>query len=74
MPGFIKAISVNTGDKIKEGESLIVQEAMKMEHTLVSEIDGVVKSINVRVNDQVEAGTVLINIDEFRQKQKENEE
>ena len=45
-----------------------------MEHTLVSEIDGVVKSINVRVNDQVEAGTVLINIDEFRQKQKENEE
>jgi 3-methylcrotonyl-CoA carboxylase alpha subunit len=74
MPGFIKAISVNTGDKIKEGESLIVQEAMKMEHTLVSEIDGVVKSINIRVNDQVEAGTVLINIDEFRQKQKENEE
>jgi 3-methylcrotonyl-CoA carboxylase alpha subunit len=74
MPGFIKAISVNTGDKIKEGDSLIVQEAMKMEHTLVSEIDGIVKSVNVRLDEQVEAGKVLINIDELNQKQKENEE
>ena len=68
MPGIIKAINVSKGDKIKEGDALIIQEAMKMEHTLCSEIEGTVKSVNVRVGDQVEAGTLFINIDGLNKK------
>ena len=68
MPGIVKAINVTKGDKIKEGDALIIQEAMKMEHTLCSEIEGTVKSVNVRVGDQVEAGTLFINIDGLNKK------
>ena len=68
MPGKVIDLKVKLGSKIKKGDTLVVLEAMKMEHTLCSEIEGTVKSVNVRVGDQVEAGTLFINIDGMNKK------
>ncbi|PZD77010.1 acetyl-CoA carboxylase biotin carboxyl carrier protein subunit [Mesonia sp. K7] len=60
MPGLILEISVNEGDEIKEGDFLLVLEAMKMENTITSPRDGVIKSISVAKGETVDKNQVLI--------------
>jgi biotin carboxyl carrier protein len=63
MPGSIVKIFVETGQKVKEGDSLIIVEAMKMETTLFSSIDGIISQINVKEKEQVDSDKVLIVVD-----------
>lgn len=63
MPGLIIDILVNVGDTVKQGETLIIQEAMKMQMKLRSPLDGVVIGIFAQPNSQVEKGTLLINLE-----------
>ncbi|MEI2416629.1 acetyl/propionyl/methylcrotonyl-CoA carboxylase subunit alpha [Orrella sp. JC864] len=60
MPGKIIAIPVQAGQAVKQGQPLLVMEAMKMEHTLTAPADGVVGELLYGVGDQVPEGTVLI--------------
>ncbi len=60
MPGKILVINAAPGAIVKAGDALIVQEAMKMEHSLVAPRDGTVESVGVKTGDQVEAGAVLL--------------
>lgn len=60
MPGKVSRILVVEGGQVKEGDVLLVMEAMKMEHTIVAQTSGVVQSVNCRVNDVVQDGTVLV--------------
>jgi pyruvate carboxylase subunit B len=62
-PGTIWKILVNPGDSIKEGEKIMILEAMKMEIDIVAPIDGVVASINVKVNDSVIDGQLLATME-----------
>ena len=64
MPGRILAVHVTAGDLVVAGQTLIVMEAMKMEHTIVAPADGVVAELRCGVNDQVDNGQVLIVIAE----------
>ena len=64
MPGKIIAIEVQAGDKVKRGQALLVMEAMKMEHTIVAGVDGVVESIYFGVGEQVAEGAVLISLEQ----------
>ena len=64
MPGKIIAIEVLVGDKVKRGQALLVMEAMKMEHTIVAGVDGVVESIYFSVGEQVAEGAVLISLEQ----------
>ena len=50
------------GDSIKNGEPLIVLEAMKMENIIKSTTDLVVKSVKIKPGDKVEKNQVLILI------------
>ena len=59
MPGKIVATPAKPGDVVTKGQSLIVLEAMKMEHALVAPFDGVVATIGAAVGEQVSADTVL---------------
>ncbi|GAM24203.1 hypothetical protein SAMD00019534_073780 [Acytostelium subglobosum LB1] len=59
MPGKITKIMVNVGDKVKKGQPIILMEAMKMEHTIRSPIDGKVESLPFNVNEIVEDKKVL---------------
>ena len=54
---------VAVGDEVKEGDGVIVIEAMKMENELKAGIDGVVKEILVEEGKAVEGGTMLVVIE-----------
>ncbi len=60
MPGLIIDLKVKEGDEVKQGDPLLILEAMKMENILKSPGDGVVKSIKIKKGDSVEKGHVLI--------------
>jgi pyruvate carboxylase subunit B len=62
-PGNVWKILVNSGDSIKEGEKIMILEAMKMEIDIVAEKDGVISSINVNVNDAVADGQLLATME-----------
>lgn len=62
MPGKITKIIVQAGQSVKEGDSVIVMEAMKMEYTLKSDIDTNVEKVNVNLNDQVTLGSLLVQL------------
>ena len=62
MPSSVVAIEVNVGDSVKEGDALMVVEAMKMEHTIRAPSDGKVSEIFFAVGDQVEDGEELLSL------------
>ena len=64
MPGSITAISVAAGDFVKAGQTLMVLEAMKMEHTIVAPGDGKVATINVAPGERVDEGTELLALED----------
>ena len=61
MPGSVVAVGVNDGDQVKAGSVVVAVEAMKMEHSLRSPVDGVVELL-VAVGDQVKVGQPLARI------------
>lgn len=63
MPGLVVEVRVAVGDSVSAGETLIVLEAMKMEHHMRASEDGTVAEIRVVQGEQVENGTVLMVID-----------
>ncbi|MCX6396235.1 MAG: acetyl/propionyl-CoA carboxylase subunit alpha [Propionibacteriales bacterium] len=58
MPGTVIAVPVETGAEVEAGQTLLVLEAMKMQHSISAPGDGVVE-IAVKVGQQVSAGDVL---------------
>lgn len=48
MPCTILKLNVKPGDAVKEGDTLIVLEAMKMEHSIKARIDGKVKNVHYK--------------------------
>jgi len=62
MPGNILKINVSQGQKVKEGDVLIVLEAMKMENEIVAPKAGSVAQIAVSKGQVVETGTPLVVI------------
>ena len=61
MPGSIIAIGTTTGSAVTAGTAIVVVEAMKMEHTLTTPIDGTVE-LTVAVGDQVRVDQILARI------------
>ncbi|GII27227.1 acetyl/propionyl-CoA carboxylase subuit alpha [Planotetraspora mira] len=64
MPGTVLRIEVEQGDTVTAGQPVIVLEAMKMEHRIVSSASGRLSVLNVAPGRQVEAGAVLAVIEE----------
>ena len=60
MPGKIIGISTKVGTKVKKGDTLLILEAMKMEHSIKATSDGLVKELFFKKNDQVENGATLL--------------
>ncbi|MEJ5301485.1 MAG: pyruvate carboxylase subunit B [Thermodesulforhabdaceae bacterium] len=63
MPGMIVRYEVEEGAQVKEGDVVLVLEAMKMENTITSPISGTVKKINFKPGDSVQKGDVLAVIE-----------
>ncbi len=62
MPGKVIDLMVEAGSKIKKGDTLVVLEAMKMEHAIKAIEDGVIDELFIKNNDQVENGALLMVI------------
>ncbi|BAK94116.1 biotin/lipoyl-containing protein [Tetragenococcus halophilus] len=62
MPGNIYKVQTKAGQAVKEGETVIVLEAMKMENEIVAPADGTISAINVTEGQAVEADDVLFEL------------
>src|SRR5262249_20575193 len=60
MTGIVRAVHVAPGDRVRQGQVLLVLDAMKMEHELVAEADGVVREVRVEVGQMVDPDAVLV--------------
>ena len=63
MPGKVIDLKVKKGSKVKSGETLVILEAMKMEHSIKATEDGVISELFIASNDQVENGALLMVLD-----------
>lgn len=60
MPGLILDLKVKPGDMVQKGDVVLILEAMKMENTIKSPGDGIVKEVKVSLKQSVEKNHVLI--------------
>ncbi|MFQ5563020.1 MAG: acetyl-CoA carboxylase biotin carboxylase subunit [Parvularculaceae bacterium] len=65
MPGVITLLSAEPGDEVEAGATLLVMEAMKMEHAIKAPHDGVVKAFRFAPGDQVKDGDLLVEFEEI---------
>ncbi|WP_338686207.1 pyruvate carboxylase [Haloferula helveola] len=63
MPGMVTEIAVSPGQEVKEGEKLVVLEAMKMLTTVSATADGTVKEAFVSKGDQVDSDDLLLRLE-----------
>ena len=63
MPGKVIEIKVKKSSAVKKGETLLILEAMKMEHKVAAPSNGKVTKILVKEGDQVENGQTLFVLD-----------
>ena len=63
MPGQVIAVNVKAGDAVKQGDVLVVVEAMKMEHSVRAPQAGTVKKVMFAPGDRVEEGAELVELD-----------
>ncbi len=63
LPGSIFSINIKVGDTIKEGDSMLILEAMKMENDITAEKSGVISAIHVTVGQQVLQNDLLIELE-----------
>lgn len=62
MPGTVERIEVKEGQKVKEGDKLMVFRAMKMNNNILSPVSGKVKLINVSPGDNIPKDHLMIEI------------
>lgn len=60
MPGTVLSINVAEGDVVKNGQVLLILEAMKMENEIMAPADGTIASIQIASGASVSSGDVLI--------------
>jgi 3-methylcrotonyl-CoA carboxylase alpha subunit len=64
MPGIVKVLNVTHQSEVNAGDTLVIIEAMKMEHSLTVARDGNISDVLVKVGQQVEAGEVLLTLED----------
>ena len=63
MQGTIVKVSVEVGQEVAVGDSVVVLEAMKMENQITAEKAGKITKVNVKVGDKVGSGDILVVIE-----------
>jgi biotin carboxyl carrier protein len=62
MAGTILKIHATPGQKVSQGDTLLVLEAMKMENEVVAPEDGVIQEVHVRENERVASDQLLVTL------------
>ncbi|WP_299725119.1 biotin carboxylase N-terminal domain-containing protein [uncultured Tateyamaria sp.] len=64
MPGLVKMMFATPGAKVAKGDRLAILEAMKMEHALLAQRDGIVAEVLADTGEQVSAGAALVRLED----------
>ena len=64
MQGTVLNILVEEGDAVRRGQTVVIMEAMKMEHEITAEVPGLVRHIDVAEGDIVVEGGALLFVEE----------
>lgn len=64
IPGTIIHISIKEGDIVKEGDPLLILEAMKMQNRIEMPFTAKIKKINVNVGNRIPKDTIMIELEE----------
>lgn len=64
IPGTIISVAVQEGDLVKEGDLLMILEAMKMQNRILMPFTAKIKKINVTVGEKVPKETLMIELEE----------
>lgn len=59
MVANVMTVSVAEGDNVRDGDSLVLLESMKMEIPVLTEGDGTVRTVAVRTGDVVQEGDLI---------------
>jgi len=62
IPGTVIKLYVEEGQKVKEGEVMMILEAMKMKNKITFPMDGVVKKIHVKEDQRVPKGFLMVEL------------
>jgi len=63
IPGTILKVRAKKGKKVREGDLLLILEAMKMRNVVASPVDGVIRKVNVKTGDIVAKNHLMVEID-----------
>ena len=63
MPGKVIDVKVKKGSQVKAGDTLVIIEAMKMEHAIKATETGKIAKVMIKLNDQVDNGATLLVLD-----------
>ncbi|MGE5400151.1 MAG: biotin/lipoyl-containing protein [Ignavibacteriales bacterium] len=63
IPGVIRDVFVNKGQRVKRNQNLLVLEAMKMNNSITAPFDGIIKAVNVQTGKQVAKGEVILEFE-----------
>jgi pyruvate carboxylase len=62
MPGMVASIAVSVGQKVKEGDTLLTLEAMKMFAAISAPAAGTITEICVKVGESIESKDLLLRM------------
>ncbi len=63
MPGVISTISVEAGQEVQRGDTLLTMEAMKMETSITADRDATIKRVLARIGEQFDAKDLLVELE-----------
>jgi len=63
IPGTILDVFVKEGDKVEEGDPLVILEAMKMRNIITSHATGIIEKINVKKGERIPKGHMIIKME-----------
>jgi biotin carboxyl carrier protein len=72
ISGKVVKVMVSPGEIVLKGQDLLIIEAMKMEHKVKAPYPGKVKAVNFKVDDKVDIGQLLVDIERIEEKVKAN--
>jgi 3-methylcrotonyl-CoA carboxylase alpha subunit len=62
MPGKVVQAMVTAGDSVVRGQTVMILEAMKMEHAISAPADGIIADVFFAAGDQVDEGAELLRL------------
>jgi biotin carboxyl carrier protein len=73
IPGKIVTLDVSKGETVKEGQVILILEAMKMQNEVTAPLSGIISEINCSEGDNVEANMALVVIEPESEKGEETD-